>query len=186
MNTNSMNPNQVSRGVNVPAPSMILVQEEPRNASQLVEVNVITAGVTRVQIPDIQQLRSQGDQLIVIKGIRLITNQVLTNAPISGNVVATLAELQKISLTLYSDGWERGQLIPLLVLNDMFAEGSGIPYREFPTKFSNWKNVDWSKSYLQYSNGTVSAAVPYTVCFDIEYLKYTVVNGNLELAPGQQ
>lgn len=185
MNVQSMTPSNIQQSYNVPIKDIVLVQEEPRNASQTVEVPITANGVTRVQIPDIQQLRSQGDQIIVIKGIRLITPAVLTNAPISGFTVSPLTELQKISLTLYSDGWERGQLIPLLVLNDLFTEGSGIPYRQNPTKFSNWKNVDWSKSYLQFSNGTVSAGANYAVCFDVEYMKYIIVNGQLQLASGQ-
>lgn len=166
--------------------SVILVQEEPRNASILVDVPVPTAGVSRVQIPDIQQLRNQGNQVIVIKGIRLITANILTNAPLSGNATSPIAELQKISLTLYSQGWERGQLIPILVLNDMSGDGGAtIPFRFFPTKFSNWVNVDWSKSYLQWSNGTVAAATPYSVLFDVEYVRYNMVNGQLVLAQGQ-
>lgn len=180
-----MLPQNIQPGQGLPVNNMVLVQEEPRNASQTVEVLVTANGVTRVQFPDVQQLRSMADTLIIIKKIRLITPAVLTNAPISGNAVAPLTELQKISLTLYSDGWERGQLIPVLILNDTFTEGSGIPYRQFPTAFANWKNVDWSKSYLQYSNGTVSAGQPYAVCFDVEYLKYVFVNQQWQLAAGQ-
>jgi hypothetical protein len=150
---------------------IILVQEEPRDASQLVEIPVNTAGISRVAIPDIQQLRSMVNQSIIIKGIRLITDNVLTNAPTNGSINAPLAELQKISLTLYSEGWERGQLIPVLVLNDISGDAAGVPFRFHPTKFANWKNVDWSKSYLQFSNGTTSADTPYTVLLDVEYLK---------------
>jgi len=186
MNVEQMIPNSIPKVPGLPLNNMILIQEEPRNASQLVEVQVTANGVSRVQLPDVQQLRSQGDQLIVVKGIRLITVQLLTNAPICGFANAPLTELQKLSLTLYSDGWERGQLIPLLVLNDTFAEGSGIPYRQFPTKFSNWKNVDWSKSYLQYSNGTSAAGASYAVIFDVEYMKYIIRDGQYQLAAGQQ
>lgn len=150
---------------------IILVQEEPRDASQLVEVPVTANGLTRVAIPDIQQLRSMVNQMIVIKGIRIITDNILTNAPTNGAITAPLAELQKMSLTLYSEGWERGQLIPILVLNDLSGDGTGVPFRFHPTKFNNWKNVDWSKSYLQFSNGTSSAGSPYTVLFDVQYLK---------------
>jgi hypothetical protein len=185
MQVDTMIPRPINQNPGMPARDMILVQEEPRNASQLVEIQVIANGVSRVAFPDVQQLRSQGDQLIVIKKIRLITALLLTNAPTSGFTNAPLTELQKIAITLYSDGWERGQLIPILVLNDTFAEGSGIPYRQFPTAFSNWKNVDWSKSYLQYANGTTSAGANYAVVLDVEYMKYVNRDGNLYLAPGQ-
>jgi hypothetical protein len=151
---------------------VILVQEEPRGPSQLVEVQVTSNGLTRVNFPDIQQLRSMVGQRIIIKGMRLITDNVLTKAPLSGNTTAPIAELKKIALTIYCQGWEKGQLIPVLTLNDVSGDGgASIPYRMFPTKFSNWENVDWSKSYLQFSNGTSSANAPYSVLFDIEYVK---------------
>lgn len=150
---------------------LVLVQEEPRGPSQLIEVNVTTAGLTKVNFPDIANLRNQEDQIIIIKKIQPIIDTVLTNAPISGNAVAPLAELQKISLVLYCEGWEKGQLIPVLSLNNMFTEASNIPYRQTPVKFDSWRNLDWNKSYLQYSNGTVTANVPYTVVFDVEYVK---------------
>lgn len=170
---------------------IILVQEEPRNASQLIEIPITQNGVSRVQIPDIQQLRNQSDQTVVIKSLRLITPSVLSFAPVSGNAVAPLTELVKLSLTLYSEGWERGQLIPLLVLNDIFTEGSGVPYRQFPTRFANWKNVDWSKSYVQYSNGTGGAAgQPYSIVFDCEYMKFNLLGnpiaGTVSAPIGQQ
>jgi hypothetical protein len=160
--------------------NIILVQEEPRGASQLVEVPVGANGLTRINFPDIQQLRSQVGQTIIIKWIRLITAKVLTNAPTVGGVVAPIAELRKVSVTLYSEGWERGQLIPLLTLNDVAdadaTTATTIPYRNHPTRFANWKNVDWSKSYLQYSNGTQSANSPYVFVFDIGYVKLDARN----------
>jgi hypothetical protein len=149
-----------------------LVQEEPRDASQLVEIPVTANGLTRVPIPDQQQLRSLVDRTVVIKGIRLISTDVLTNAPLTGGINAPTTELVKISLVLYSMGWERGQLIPLLLLNDISGGAAGAtPFRFHPTKFNNWRNVDWTKSYLQFSNGQFSAGSPYTVLFDVEYLK---------------
>lgn len=150
---------------------LVLVQEEPRGPSQLVEIDVTTNGLAKVVFPDVANLRNQEDQIIIIKKIQPITDTVLTNGPISGNPVAPLTELQKISLVLYCEGWEKGQMIPILSLNSMFTEGSGIPYRMTPVKFDSWRNLDWNKSYLQYSNGTVIAGAPYTVLFDVEYVK---------------
>src|SRR5215831_15291027 len=80
---------------------IILVQEEPRGPSQLIEIPVGSNGLTKVQIPDIQQLRSQIGQTIIIKAIRLITANVITNAPTVGGIVAPIAELRKLTLTLY-------------------------------------------------------------------------------------
>lgn len=154
-----------------PQKQIILVQEEPRDASQLVEIPVTSNGLTRIPIPDQQQLRSLANRTVIIKGIRLITNIVLSNAPLTGGINAPNTELVKMSLVLYSLGWERGQLIPLFVLNDVSGDGTGVPFRFHPTKFNNWRNVDWTKSYLQFSNGQSSAGSPYTVLFDVEYQK---------------
>jgi len=50
--------------------------------------------------------------------------------------------------------------------------GGTFPARYQSTKFDNWENVDWSKTFLQYSNGTSSAGTPYCVMFDVEYVKF--------------
>lgn len=152
-----------------------LVQEEPRGPSQLIEIPVGANGLTKVMIPDIQQLRSTAQETIVLKSLRLITAKVLTHAPLNGGVVAPRAELIKMSLVLYSEGWEKAQLIPLLTLNDN-ADADGavattIPYRNRTTRFDNWQNVDWSKSFVQYSNGQPSANQPYVIVLEAEYVK---------------
>jgi len=147
---------------------LIFVQESPRDSSQLIEVPVPNNGVQRVQFPDVQQLRSLVNQIIIIKEIRLITTDVLTNAPIGGQVNAPTTELQKMSLVIYCEGWEKAQLMPILILNDV---ENTAPHRFAGTRFNNWQNVDWSKTYLQFSNGTVSVGAPYAVLFDVVYLK---------------
>jgi hypothetical protein len=149
--------------------TLIFVQEAPRDASQLVEVPVLTNGLQRVNFPDVQQLRSLVNQRIIVKEIRLVTPDMLTNAPIGGQLAAPVAELQKLTLTIYCEGWEKAQLMPILILNDL---GGGLtPHRYNGTRFNNWANVDWSKTFLTYSNGTVSAGTPYSVMFDVVYLK---------------
>lgn len=147
---------------------LIFIQEEPRGNSQLVEIPVNTNGLSRVNLPDIQQLRSTPDSIIVTKGIRLITTDALAAPPITGGVNAPLAELQKVCLTIYCEGWEKGFLIPLLTLNDM---NFNVPGVALPARFDNWRNIDWSKSYLFYSNGQASANAPYTVMLDVQYVR---------------
>lgn len=151
--------------------TIVLVQDEPRGPSQLIEVQVTTNGRQRVPFPDVDQLRSTGTQRIIVKQIRLITDIVLTNGPISGLVAAPLAELQKMSLVIYCEGWEKAQYLPLLVLNDLTDDNGGTIHRYSPTNFDNWVNIDWSKTYLQYSNGTLSANAPYCVMLDVVYTK---------------
>jgi len=152
---------------------VLFVQEEPRGPSQLVEVPV-TNGTQKQRLPDVQQLRSQPGQTIIIKAIRLISPKVLPNAMTLNLANAGLAELQKISLVIYSQGWEKGQMIPLLTLNDMADADSTaattIPYRNKATRFNNWRNVDWAQSYLLYANGQTASGA-YAVIFDVEYIK---------------
>lgn len=155
---------------------IILVQEEPRGPSQLVEIPVPTNGASKVFLPDIQQLRSTAGETIIVKAIRLITVDVLTGGIISLAANAPITELQKLTLVLYCEGWEKGENIPLLTLNDMQAPGSTAPHRYHQTRFSNWRKVDWTKSFLQWVNGTSSAGTPYVVMLDVEYIKLNAAN----------
>ena len=151
---------------------MLLIQEAPRGASYLIEVPVIAGAGSPIALPLIQELTSDTTQNVIIKSLRLVTDQELTNAPTNLGVVAPLTELQKISLILYAEGWEKGYLIPVLSLNSIFTEGSGIPYRDRTMKLDNWQNVMWNKSKLVYSNGTVPVGAPYVVVFETEYQRF--------------
>ena len=153
-----------------------LVQQEPLGPWQLIEVLVETAGTQKVMLPDLQQLRSMVGQDIIVKGISLVTDKVLTHAMNIDAVNAPLAELQKMTLVLFSERWQRGQMMPVLMMNPM-ADGDSavattIPYNNTPTKLDSWKNVDWPQSFLLYGNGTGGAAnVPYVVMFRVDYVK---------------
>lgn len=160
---------------------IILIQEEPRSASQLIEIPV-SGALTKVVIPVVQQLQNNTNQVIIIKALRVIPADVLTNAPTLGGVNAPTTELQKMALVLYAEGWEKAQLIPLLILNDSFTEGSGTPTRLRTTKFDNWQNVDWNKSFLQFANGTVPVGAPYNVIFEAEYVRMNK-NGQVIVGP---
>ena len=152
---------------------IILVQEEPRGPSILVEVPVTSAG-QKVKLPDVQQLRSQEGQTIIIKAIRLITAKVLANAIDLALVNAPIGQLINMSLTLYSEGWLKGQNIPVLVLNDMndsdAAVATTIPFRNKATRLNDWRNVDWAQSYLLFANG-FAPTPSYAVIFEVEYIK---------------
>lgn len=149
-----------------------LVQEEPRGPSQLIEVAVPAQVVSVVQIPVIQNLQNQTDQIVIVKAIRVIPDSVLTNGPVQGLVNAPLAELQKASMVIYSENWIKGQLIPLCSLIDIFTEASGIPWKSRTTRLDSWRNVDWGKSFIQYSNGTPSSGLTYEFIFEVEYQKF--------------
>ncbi len=147
----------------------VIVQDEPRGPSVLIEVPVTINGQQRIPIPDISQLRSTTTTRIIIKGLRLVSNEVLTNGIINAAVNAPATELQKMSLTIYAEGWEKGQTIPILTFNDFRFTVGAIPFRYSSTRLSNWVNVDWPKSYIQLANGTVTAGAPYVVLLDCEY-----------------
>ena len=153
------------------AANKYLVQESPRIASELIEVSV-SSGATRVSLPDVPQLRNQGDQVVVITALRLVTNKVLSKGPVTGTSTMTLTDYVKCSLVLYSNGWEKGHLIPLLTLNDVVdgdsTAATTIPYRYTATRLDNWVNVDWNKSYIQFSNGQ-SASGASVVILEVEY-----------------
>jgi len=150
----------------------LLVQEEPRGPSQLIEVLIPAQLTSNVTLPVIQNLQNDVNQIVILKALRVIPDTVLSRGPLQGFVNAPLTELIKISLVLYSQDWLKGQLIPLLTLVDTFTEGSGIPWRNRTARFNDWQNVDWGKSFLQYSNGTQSIGTAYEVIFEAEYQKF--------------
>lgn len=155
---------------------LVLVQEEPRGPSQLIEIPVVRSGLQQVTVPDIQQLRSTTTRKIIIKEMRLITPDYLTHAPVSGNATSPVTELQKIVMNIYCEGWQKGQLMPILTLNDTTIPGGTAPHRYHSTRFNNWQDVDWSKTILQFVNGTSSVAeTPYSVLIDVQYI---VLNSN--------
>lgn len=150
---------------------MLLVQEEPRGPSQIIEVPVTANGTGRVQFPDIGNLRNQSDQIIIIKQISLVTPSQLTNGPESGLAVSPLTEIVKCSVDLYSEQWIKGDNIPLAHMINVFTEGSGEPWNPKPMKLDSWMDLDWQKSFIVFSNGTVSAGAPYCFLFDVQYCK---------------
>lgn len=149
---------------------MILLQDEPRGPSILIETLVQT-GQTRVPLPDVQQLRSTADRAIIIKGFQLVTLDSLTRGILIDAPNAPATEIQKMTLTLYAEGWEKGQNIPLAPLNDVTTQAATFPHRYKRSIFDNWQKVDFPKSYLQFAAGTAAVGGPYVVILDCLYIK---------------
>lgn len=152
---------------------VLLIQEEPRMSSILVEIPIPT-GVQRVQCIDVNQLRSTTNQKVIIKSISLVSPKVLTHGILSGTQNAPLSELKKMSFTVYSNGWERAQYIPVLNLNNT-ADGDAttattIPYKNTAPRFDNWQNVAWDKCYIQFANGQPSAANSVLI-LEVQYVR---------------
>jgi hypothetical protein len=125
--------------------NVIVAQSSPRPASQLVEIPVSANGLGRVNLPDVQQLRSLSDLIVILKAIRLIVPDVLSHAVTNEGVNAPYTELRKITLVLYCEGWEKGYQIPILTLNDMAGndEADQAPHNYSLTHFDDWQKVDW-------------------------------------------
>lgn len=159
------------------ADSKVFIQEEPIMMWQLIEIPVTRNGDGKVPLPDIQQLRSQEGQNIIFKTLKLVTPKVLARGMLNNAVNAPLAELQKMSLVLYSEGWQRGQMVPLLMLNNEAdadaTTATTVPYTNTPYNLSDWRRVDLPQSFLQFANGQVSANAPYVVMIWVGYLKIT-------------
>jgi hypothetical protein len=153
----------------------MLVQEEPRGPSMLIEIQKIAGVTSKLTLPDVPQLHNQPDQIIIIKAMRIIPDAVSPTSPTLGVANAPLTELVKMFFTIYSEQWEKGQLIPVPELIDIFIEGSGIPWRNRTAQFNSWKNVDWNKSFFTYANGTPSIAGAYAVLLEAEYVKLQMV-----------
>lgn len=149
---------------------IILVQEEPRGPSQLIELPVTQNGASKIPFQDVDNLKNDVDQNVIIKALRLVTSDIAVGGVINPGPIAPNSELIKMFLVLYSEGWEKAEYIPLLVMND---EAGGLnPFRYVSTRFSDWKKVNWTKSFVQFANGQVSVGAPYTILFDCEYQKF--------------
>lgn len=131
---------------------------------QEIEIPVNVGAGTKVMIPDQPQLRIQKDQRIFIQAIEVFS---IITSPVSPNGVAnaTLAELQKAVLSLYIKGEEKIYRYPLLAL--VGINDGTTPFRFQLPEFDNLE-VDWAKSYIQFS----SAPVPtYVILLGIQYTR---------------
>jgi hypothetical protein len=151
----------------------IIVQEQPRGPSILVEVPIANAATT-TPFPDVQQLRSQPNQVIVIKKIRLITDKVLSNGITNAAANMPLVDQQNSAVVIYAEGWEKGKYIPNLLLNDMndsdATAATTIPFKNTPPSFDNWLNVDWAQSRIQFANGQTASQAGVFI-YEVEYIK---------------
>lgn len=160
---------------------ILVVPTAPMIASELVEIG-ITSGSSVIAIPDQPQLRNQGEEIVIIKAIRLISPKVLANGITIAGANMSLTDLQNAVLILYSEGWEKGHYIPLLTLNDVADSDSTaattIPYVQNPVQLSDWKNVDWNKSKIQFANGQTASATG-VIMLQVQYQKFLRnANGN--------
>jgi len=155
------------------AQERVLIQSQPVNNYTTVEIPVTANGLTRIAIPDQLMLKSYPGHTVVIKAIELISVKVLTRAILNAMANAPLAEVVKAALVFYCEGWEKIQYIPLARLQPVHDSDSTaattFPFIEQAQTFENLRNLDWTKSYVQYGNGSVSANSPYAFILGVQY-----------------
>ena len=142
-----------------------MCNSKPITLFQQVEIPVPVGAGAKVPIPDQPQLRQQADQKIYTQKVEVYTAIV---SPVSPNGVtnAPTAELAKAVLVLYVLGEEKIYRIPLFALNEI-NDGTN-PYKQQIDELDNLQ-VDWAKSYLQYSSAP--AATPYAVLIGVKYAR---------------
>lgn len=147
------------------------------DAAQSVEI-VLPAGTTgqKFNFPDLPYLRPDQAQ---IKAIQVLTPGTITNGPVSGAALATIAVMKTASLTLYGgirnpqngvsikQGNQIIQAVPVLTMNNI-QNSATDPFNRNIFLLRGME-VDWTKSFIELSAapGNVAAAsFTFIVYFD--------------------
>lgn len=123
---------------------------------QAIEVPVPNGStLTRFFFQDQPQLRNA-----YIKGIQFYTPTVLTATPNTGSTPATLADMRKTTLTLYSGDLQVVFNMPILNLNEINDFTS-----PFTFNLPDIQNItiSWVKSYLQLSSAAATTNVAFSL-----------------------
>lgn len=136
---------------------------------EMIEMQVPALSLGRVSFGGpIAQLRNQPDQIIVIKGIEIFPVTSYANSQQTNSLPGLpAADIKKAVLVLYVDGSESIKMIPLVKLihvNDLAG-----PFEENSLSFEDLTNVDFDKSYVQFSSASNAAA--YVIPFGISYMR---------------
>jgi hypothetical protein len=110
------------------------------------------AGQTKFNFPDIPQLRSDVTKDIIVQGIKTFS---IVERPLdfNGVPVASMAQLQNAMLTLYIDGEQSINNIPLTELMNSQNFANTFYSQIIPNEYDNLM-IDWTKSF-------VSCATPF-------------------------
>ncbi len=142
----------------------------PIRRFELVELP-IPVGFTGNQLnfPDIPLLRSDAESDIVILAVRLYPKEVMPLSP-AQNVVITTVESQNLYLSLYNTGEFSINNIPLPDLITEYINDSETAAMWVPEEktFDNIQ-VDWTKSFIQFSTGISS--LPKSILLGVTYLR---------------
>jgi hypothetical protein len=132
---------------------------------------------TDFAFPDLPYLRPDRAK---IKAIEVFTLASISNGPVSGNVLPSLAKMQAMSLTLYggvlvptpdgmrmSPGTELIRQIPLLRFNQM-QNATPDPFNRNIVMLKDML-VDWTKSKVSIKGTTPANTVNWAVVFNVYY-----------------
>lgn len=133
---------------------------------ELVELTIPANTVGRVNFQTVPQLRNQPDQIIIIRGIKVFPITSYGNSQYTSSIPGfPAADIPKAALVLYINGEESIHYLPLAELINVNDFSS--PYQEQISALADLTNVDFDKSYVQFS--TASNAGVYVIPFGISY-----------------
>lgn len=123
---------------------------------QSIEVGIPNGStLTRFFFQDQPQLRNA-----YIKGIQFYTPTVLTATPLTGSTPATLADMKKATITLFSGDLQVVYNMPILNLNAIDDATSPFLF-ELPEIQD--LTISWVKSYIQLASAAATTNVAFSM-----------------------
>lgn len=123
---------------------------------QSIEVGIPNGStLTRFFFQDQPQLRNA-----YIKGIQFYTPSVLTATPLTGSTPATLADMRKATITLFSGDLQVVYNMPILNLNEINDLTS--PFT-FNLPEIQDLTISWVKSYIQLASAAATTNVAFSM-----------------------
>jgi hypothetical protein len=120
---------------------------------------------TRVTFADQPQLR-----FVAMQGLECYNVVTCSSSILSGNPVLDATNTAKGFLVLYYDDRESTKYIPLSLLNPVATNTTATNYPSvFGVKTFNGQQVQWSKSYIQFSTAPTGITVNTSVVFGVYY-----------------
>jgi hypothetical protein len=123
---------------------------------QAIEIPIPSGNtLTRLFFQDQAQLRNAA-----VNAITLYTPGSITATPVTGSTPATLADLKKASLTLYSGDLQLIYNAPLLTFNNIISSATPNPYTNGLPDIDNMV-ISWTKSFISLSSAAGTTNVVY-------------------------
>jgi len=128
---------------------------------QLIETIIGAAGLAQGQqlyFLDQPQLRTQGDQLVIISGIEAFDINTASAGP-SGTQTASEADFKNAYLVLNVAGTDELKYIPWVKLKSIQTTNpaAAVSSAQLPFELDDISRIDWTKSYIQ-ASGAVTAS----------------------------